>query len=35
MEAEYKYIVEVSRKKNTENSARYAVEFEALLEAKR
>ena len=35
IEAEYKILVEVSRKKNAERSARYAAEFEALLAAKR
>ena len=35
MEAEYKLLVEVSRKKNAESSARFAAEFEALLAAKR
>ena len=35
MEAEYKILVEVSRKKNAESSAEYAAEFEAILASKR
>ena len=35
MKADYKLLVEVSRKKNAESSVRYAAEFEAMLAAKR